>query len=54
MPALLCNQTRGQCNNAEKHTFNFMGYSVRTNGAAAGDWRLTQWFPWDNKTLTAR
>ena len=24
------NVTRGACNNAEKHTFNYMGYTIRT------------------------
>ena len=42
------NVTRGACNNAEKHTFNYMGYTVRT-----ADWRYTAWFIWQNATLTA-
>eukprot|EP01043_Picozoa_sp_COSAG02_P044944 COSAG02_NODE_4061_length_5844_cov_2.549869_3_plen_249_part_00 len=42
------NVTRGACNNAEKHTFNYMGYTVRT-----AQWRYTAWFLWQNKTLSA-
>jgi len=32
------------CNNAPKGSFDYMGYSVRTE-----DWRYTAWLDWDGE-----
>jgi len=39
------------CSNTPEAQFNFMGYTMRTRGAAGGAaWRFTAWVPWDAAT----
>ena len=46
--SLLCVRPAGidkhSCNNAPKGSFDYMGYSVRTE-----DWRYTAWLDWDGE-----
>eukprot|EP01062_Namystynia_karyoxenos_P005426 TRINITY_DN118_c1_g1_i1.p1 TRINITY_DN118_c1_g1~~TRINITY_DN118_c1_g1_i1.p1 ORF type:complete len:499 (+),score=105.87 TRINITY_DN118_c1_g1_i1:74-1570(+) len=42
------NQTRSECNNVARGSFDFMGYSVRTP-----DWRYTVWLRWNGTLLRA-
>jgi iduronate 2-sulfatase len=37
------------CNNAQKNTFDYMGYSVRTSA-----WRYTTWLDWDGQKLQGK
>lgn len=41
------------CEDVPVNNITYMGYTVRTTGAAPGEWRFTEWFNWDRQRCVA-